>query len=185
LITHFFTMNKKDSILKIALELFSNQGYENTSTSLIAKKAAVSEGLIFRHFTNKEGLLTEIMNEGIIKIQPFLDTVINEKDAEKVILKVIELPYKIILSEKEFWKLQINIKSQNSKFKKDFDTNKYLIPVYLKLNQAFSDLKFENPELETQYLFTLLNGLTLSLIELENLNDAKVIINYIQSKYKK
>ncbi|WP_395053298.1 TetR family transcriptional regulator [Flavobacterium sp.] len=33
-------MNKKDNILKIALELFSNQGYENTSTSLIAKKSS-------------------------------------------------------------------------------------------------------------------------------------------------
>jgi AcrR family transcriptional regulator len=56
-------MDKKEKILTVALALFSSQGFDSTSTSLIAKKAEVSEGLIFRHFTNKEGLLMAIMEK--------------------------------------------------------------------------------------------------------------------------
>lgn len=77
-------MNKKEIILQIALKLFSSQGFENTSTSLIAKKAEVSEGLIFRHFTNKEGLLNEILMEGFTKIKPYLDKILNEEDPKKL-----------------------------------------------------------------------------------------------------
>ena len=44
---------KKEQILNAALELFANDGFTATSTSKVAKRAGVSEGLIFRHFGNK------------------------------------------------------------------------------------------------------------------------------------
>ena len=56
--------SKKENILNAALELFALEGYYATSTSAIAKKAGVSEGLIFRHFKNKEGLLEAIFQMG-------------------------------------------------------------------------------------------------------------------------
>ncbi len=176
-------MNKKETILKVALTLFSNQGFENTTTSAIARQAAVSEGLIFRHFVNKEGLLNAIMLAGIEKIAPFLDAVMAQQQPQRIIATVIELPHRIILAEKEFWKLQIQLKSQNKKFKQAFDSNVYLMPIYDKLIQTFTDLEYENPVLETEYLFTLLNGLTLTLIELENIDGATQLIHYIQAKY--
>ena len=43
---------KQISILESALELFSSKGFDAVPTSLIAKQAGVSEGLIFRHFKN-------------------------------------------------------------------------------------------------------------------------------------
>jgi hypothetical protein len=95
------------------------------------------------------------------------------------------LPYQIIAAEKDFWRLQINLKAQNAKFKADFKENDYLMPIYLKVQDAFKELEFPDAALETQYLFTVLNGLTLSLIELENLSEGLVLVEYIQSKYKK
>ena len=53
---------KKENILKAALRLFAEQGYYATSTSKIAKEAGVSEGLIFRHFGNKEKLFSVVGN---------------------------------------------------------------------------------------------------------------------------
>ena len=44
--------DKKENILKSALELFANEGVNATSTNRIAIKANVSEGLIFKHFKN-------------------------------------------------------------------------------------------------------------------------------------
>ena len=45
--------DKQKHILESALTLFSENGYSAVSTSLIAKHANVSEGLIFRHFKDK------------------------------------------------------------------------------------------------------------------------------------
>jgi AcrR family transcriptional regulator len=58
---------KKELILQTALRLFSEQGYEATPTNRIAKEAGVSEGLIFRHFENKEGLLYPMFNPFYLK----------------------------------------------------------------------------------------------------------------------
>ena len=49
--------DKQQNIINAALDLFSKDGFHGTSTSKIATKAGVSEGLIFRHFKNKKGLI--------------------------------------------------------------------------------------------------------------------------------
>ena len=54
---------KKKKIISVALEMFSENGYRATATNQIAKSAKVSEGLIFRHFKNKEGLLNGVLGE--------------------------------------------------------------------------------------------------------------------------
>lgn len=48
---------KMKDILHTSLELFSSQGYSNTSTKEVAQAADVAEGTIFKHFGSKEKLL--------------------------------------------------------------------------------------------------------------------------------
>jgi AcrR family transcriptional regulator len=178
-------MNKKENILHVALQLFSSQGFDSTSTSLIAKKAEVSEGLIFRHFTNKEGLLNEILMEGFTKIKPFLDLVLAETEPKKIILKTLEFPYKIITEQKEFWKLLINLRQQNDKFRKDFDENNFFEPLNSKIFNAFKKLKFSKPEIETEIFFMTLTGLGLYLIDNDNKENALKIVKTIEAKFTK
>lgn len=178
-------MNKKETILKVALELFASQGYDNSSTSLIAKRAEVSEGLIFRHFTNKEGLLNEILQEGFMKIKPFIDSILNEKNPEKIIYKTLELPYKIISEQKEFWKLIINLRQQNDKFRKDFDENDFFEPLNSKIENAFKALKFAKPKIEADIFFVILTGFGLYLIDNDNKENAYKMIKNIQLKFSK
>lgn len=55
------SMTKKQiNILCSAIELFSEKGYEATTTSEIAKKAQVAEGTIFRYYKTKKDLLFAI-----------------------------------------------------------------------------------------------------------------------------
>ncbi|GAB6061980.1 TetR/AcrR family transcriptional regulator [Deferrisoma palaeochoriense] len=54
-------MNRRQAILRAAIELFAERGYGSTPTSEIAKRAGVAEGTIFHHFRNKEGVLREIL----------------------------------------------------------------------------------------------------------------------------
>src|ERR1035437_5527663 len=50
------SLEAREKILATASRLFSEQGYENTSLSQVARQAKVSKALIFWHFDSKEKL---------------------------------------------------------------------------------------------------------------------------------
>jgi AcrR family transcriptional regulator len=53
-------IDKREKILKAALNLFTERGFHNTPTSLIAKEAGVATGTLFHHFKNKEELINRL-----------------------------------------------------------------------------------------------------------------------------
>lgn len=52
---------KQQKIIEIAIKLFAEKGFANTSTAEIAKLAKVSEGTIFKHYGTKDKLLLSII----------------------------------------------------------------------------------------------------------------------------
>jgi TetR/AcrR family transcriptional regulator, regulator of cefoperazone and chloramphenicol sensitivity len=55
----------RDRILKTAVRLFAERGYEATSIRTLAEKAHVNQAAINYHFKTKEGLYREILREAI------------------------------------------------------------------------------------------------------------------------
>ncbi|WP_319526662.1 TetR/AcrR family transcriptional regulator [uncultured Desulfosarcina sp.] len=56
-------MNRKESIYKTGLRLFSAQGYEATTTLQIAKAVGVTEPAVFYHFKNKNAFFSTILEK--------------------------------------------------------------------------------------------------------------------------
>lgn len=54
-------MAKHNAILAAALGMFAEKGFAATSTAALAREAGVAEGTIFRHFTGKEAIFSEIL----------------------------------------------------------------------------------------------------------------------------
>jgi AcrR family transcriptional regulator len=54
---------RREQILKTALKLFAERGFDATSTRQIAKEVGVAEGLIFHYFPTKASLLTAILED--------------------------------------------------------------------------------------------------------------------------
>ncbi|MFD0898314.1 TetR/AcrR family transcriptional regulator [Loigolactobacillus binensis] len=52
---------KQQNILKAALSLFAEQGFDATSSSQIAKRAGVAVGSVYQHFHNKRELLMAVL----------------------------------------------------------------------------------------------------------------------------
>ena len=50
---------KRESILRAALELFQSFGFKRVSISEIARRAGVSPVTIYNHFGNKQGLIRD------------------------------------------------------------------------------------------------------------------------------
>ena len=55
-------LSSHDRILQSARRLFSTDGYENATTSAIARMAGTSESQLIKHFGSKEGLLEAIFD---------------------------------------------------------------------------------------------------------------------------
>ena len=159
---------KKLRILQSALELFSKEGYTATSTSKVAKQAGVSEGLLFKHFGNKAGLLDAILKEGEKRIQTFYSQVVDEPDPQKTLLKFIEIPFSIKVSEYDFWKLQFKLKWELNN-----TSPIQLDPIRETLEQAFSELGYKQPAQEAELLIHTLEGITGTLLKNDLPNKAQ------------
>jgi AcrR family transcriptional regulator len=59
------TQARKESVLKAALECFSELGIEGTTIHDIQRRANCSIGSIYHHFGSKEGIAEELFLEGI------------------------------------------------------------------------------------------------------------------------
>lgn len=170
---------KQEKILQSALELFAKEGYTATSTSKVAKHAGVSEGLIFRHFGNKEGLLEAIIKEGEEKAKTLFSSIVFETDPKTAIRKTLDIMLNVSTNivEFEFWKLQYKIKWETERY------NEFKMePLLLALTSAFAKLEYASPEQEALLLLINLDGLATRTC-LQKGFDLASIINFLKKKY--
>ncbi len=63
---------KRDRILRVAVEEFANNGFENTSIQQIAKKSEISVGSVYKYFENKETLFSMVVRGGLSSLEDLL-----------------------------------------------------------------------------------------------------------------
>ncbi len=170
--------NKKEKIVHTATELFANEGYNATSTNKIAKNAGVSEGLIFRHFRNKKGLLDHISKELDEKLTEKLMLILRIQDPKLVIRKTIELPFLVDHNEYNYWKLQYKLKWEKE----------YLYPIKIqplidKLEWAFLQLNYQDPKNEAILLRQLLDTVFLEILQ-NHIKSTDLFKQFLLTKYK-
>ena len=171
-------MTKKELILKKSLELFSSKGFKATSTRSIADLAKVSEGLIFKHFKSKNGLLSELLKIGASKSTPEIQKVKNTEDPKAVISFCIRLFLNIKKEDYPYWRLYYAI---------GFEENSQTIglePILKKtVMEAFKKLGYVELELEAELLLNSLDGLMIKMLTINNYNPEDQV-NLILKKYR-
>jgi AcrR family transcriptional regulator len=170
--------DKKENILAAALDLFANEGYHAVSTSKIAKRAKVSEGLIFRHFGNKKGLLEAIMKDAEQKVAQILAPILFEDDPKEVIRKVIQTPFNLIPENYGFWKLQYKLKWET-----EYNHPHKMKPLIDKMQWAFAKLGAEEPEQEAILLHNIIDMVGIRLMRREWDKDSSFQA-FLMRKYK-
>ena len=139
--------NKKEKILHTALQLFANFGYEAVSTARIAKRARVSEALIFKHYRTKISLLDAVVSNGQEKFKTQVADIVLESNPKTLLSKFIDTPFKIKGSELDLWKLEYKLRMNPT-----LKVNTYQKPLKDALSNAFTKLKIKNPQIEAQLL---------------------------------
>jgi AcrR family transcriptional regulator len=80
----------KSRILKSAMRLFAQRGFDATTTKELAEDAKVAEGTLFRHFTNKKAILIEVATQGWIELLTDLLTELSEMGSYKAVAQVMK-----------------------------------------------------------------------------------------------
>jgi AcrR family transcriptional regulator len=178
-------MTNKEIILETALQLFGEQGYNRTPTSLIAKTAGVSEGLIFRHFGNKSGLLEAIIQAGMANIAGTMEAYQRPTlDPKAAILQHIEDALTTIRVQESFWRLATKIRFQAEVAQIAGSQLEMVNQFVVKnLTEHFRLLGAENPEQEALLLFALIDGVCLHWLRNPDNYPLEDMKNLLQNKY--
>lgn len=169
---------KQESILNTALDLFANRGYHSTPTSLVAQKAGVSEGLIFRHFGSKEGLLKAVLDKGEKPIDELYENLVNEESPKKVIKKTIKMPFNASKEIFESWKLIYKLR-----WEVPYNSTKKTKSLFHTLHKAFKKLGYEDPENEAELLLLYLDGMGTALL-MNQMDEKHQMKKFLYKKYK-
>lgn len=170
--------DKQKSILESALTLFSEKGYSAVSTSLISKQANVSEGLIFRHFKDKQGLLNHLVSVWNDQFQVRITEISSIEKPEQRIQAVMEMPFLINESDFPYWKLVFSLRWQNSEL-----ISEYMLILKEMLEDALKELKYTDAVSEADLIMAYFDGF-ISTVVLRNDQDlSSRLLHTLKKKY--
>ena len=72
-------MSRKQAILQVAADFFSERGYQETSMSEVAKFAGVADGTVFYNYRSKEELYLAVLDDFRDSIKSALDAYLAEQ----------------------------------------------------------------------------------------------------------
>jgi len=152
-------MDKKEMILEVALSLFADKGFHATPTSKIAKEANVSEGLIFKHFGNKKGLLTALFNQVEERIGRVFGDFMLKQEPTEIVRSFIDVVFDFDESESDYWRLSFKLK-----WDQEFYNPDAVKPILAKLTKAFEDLGHEFPDIEAEMLYQNIESIAINIL---------------------
>ena len=176
---------KRQIILDAALEIFAEEGYYSASIAKIAQKAGISKGLIYNYYKSKEELVKKIAFDGIEKLMVPFDPNHDGILTQEELIFMIDESFRILHDNIKNWRLYFAIILQPSVFEiikqRLFEL---MLPVIEITTNYFAKKGYENPEVETRFLFAMLDGIFLNYIaDTENFQ-LEAIKNKIIDMYK-
>ena len=157
---------KRTIILDTALGLFADRGYHNTPISQIAKRARISQGLIYNYFRNKEDLLRALMIGVWEKMaEKYLHVVPGQAYTRKDVEKFISDGITIVKENPDYWKLYCSVMIQPAVVKLVLDElMEKGKPYILAMNRYFKQRGFKNPTAMTRYFSAVMDGIQMHIM---------------------
>ena len=168
-------IQRKKFIMDVALNLFSEKGYHQTSMNEIAQKAEFSVGTLYNFFINKEELYRAMVNE---KASDFYEILIKVLDSpgtpEEIIRKWVKTKIKLYTENRQFFsiffvesmKINISLRAALTKEIRELhqDIRKRLTSVFEKgvKDKRFADF---SPWLLALSLDGIVNTILVSIVE--------------------
>lgn len=154
-------MTKKDIIVKKAIELFAQHGFENTSIQNLAEKSGVAQGLLYRHFKNKNDLLTSLLEMGMMQVkktlEPYADPKLGLKEA---FAAQIQMAYEFLESNYLLWKVLHNVRQNSALMNSLGFSGDIKRDIVMPISKKLKKEGYKNPEMIGWLILSLVDGMT-------------------------
>jgi len=155
----------KQKVMDVALELFANNGYYQSSISTITKKAGISKGLMYNYFESKEELLKAIVFNGMDSLIRFFDTNQDGILTQDELLEFISNSITNIKENIVYWKLYFSLMVQPNVMKLfEKELISMIDPFFKMLYIYFEREGYDDPNAEVRFFQSLFDGVGLSYV---------------------
>ncbi|MBU8893674.1 MAG: TetR/AcrR family transcriptional regulator [Bacteroidales bacterium] len=152
-------------IMEVALELFANEGYFQSSISKIAKKAGISKGLMYNYFESKEDLLKAIIFHGFDELLHLIDPNHSGILTQEELIHFIKKSFKTIKDHLVYYRLYFSLLLQApvmKLFEKEFWA--MFEPFFKILYAYFEKEGYEDPQAEVYLFQSMLDGVGMTYV---------------------
>lgn len=155
---------RKEAIIKAAVALFSQSGFSGTTTRMLARKAGISEALLFRHFPDKKKLYQAILSSKMEEqIPAVLDGLDVDEDPRRLLLELARRIARQNVKDPSFLRLLLFSALEGHELSELFFQRRNL-PLVDFLTRAFADgierkrLRRNDPERVARCFLSLVYG---------------------------
>lgn len=106
------SQDKRDRILLAACKVISEKGYQASTIEMIAERAEVSKGLVYRYYSSKETLTKELINSMFDRLaEKISDSMHQDLDVLEIIEIHIQSYLEFMEKNKEFFNMVLNARN--------------------------------------------------------------------------
>ena len=140
--------NSREAILKCALELFSQKGYEAVSPNEIVEKVGITKPTLYYFFGSKEGLFDELLKVNYAKLDDLLTEACKyvpnidhyHEDVYPVLLRIANTVFDFAKDNSAFYLMSLSMSISPPSSKTAIVSEKYIKNHYALLEQTFRDI---------------------------------------------
>jgi len=151
--------DSRKAVVAAALELFAKKGFSATTADEIARKAKVSKGLIFTHFTTKQDILLAIVDEGLEWLFPTAFGKDDTRPPRDRFLALINAWFSVLKDEPLLIRLTLQLNLDDAWHKLMKRKGKKYVEMYLGgLRDLITQLGSKNPDLDCYLIAIFFDG---------------------------
>lgn len=184
------SLEKKQRIFEVAVELFLKNGFDNTSMDQIAEQAGVSKQTVYSHFRNKEDLFSACVCEKCVAYELTPEFLDRDQPCDQVLHKLGHRFNQLLMSPEAIGVKRIlcaTAEQQPRLSEVFFDAGPRnmiaLLSDYLKEQNRKGKLKVDNPRVAAcQFLYMIQGEANMRLLlNVPGKIDRKMVDEYVDS----
>lgn len=117
---------RKAAILAVAKVLFSDKGYHGVAVDEIARRVGVSPAILYRHFSSKETLYEEVLNQIACKRESYVEAVVQSDGSFSEVLRMITRRYvESVSRDPDYLRMELQSALEGSDATRQFFENRW------------------------------------------------------------
>jgi TetR/AcrR family fatty acid metabolism transcriptional regulator len=151
---------KRNLLFDAAIQVFGQKGYYDATISNIAKKAGVSDGIVYEYFENKEDLLFSIAERKLKEDLLRLNEMFHIKDPKRKLRRFIKSHCGLYLNNRDYLKIHLLLIQTNRHFyqKAAFESFKQYREFLLNVLEEGKQSGVFRPEIDSRIFANMVFG---------------------------